>query len=93
MHFTKTIISFLAITGFAAAQLEDQHPDLAAREAAREEYLEARDEYLAARENYILEKRKAPAPTKGIMTCAIRGQGVCGYCAANAKIGSTCRCH
>lgn len=64
MHFTKTIISFLAITGFAAAQLEDQHSDLVAREAAREEYLEARDEYLAARENYILAKRKAPAPTK-----------------------------
>jgi hypothetical protein len=64
MHFTKTIISFFAITGFAAAQLEDHHPDLAAREAAREEYLEARDEYLAARDNYLLEKRKAPAPTK-----------------------------
>ncbi|CAI6026780.1 unnamed protein product [Clonostachys chloroleuca] len=93
MHFTKTIISFLAITGFAAAQLEDQHSDLVAREAAREEYLEARDEYLAARENYILAKRKAPAPTKGIMVCAIRGQGVCGYCATNAKIGSTCPCH
>jgi hypothetical protein len=64
MHFAKTIISFFAMTGFAAAQLEDHQTGLAARQAAREEYLEARDVYLAARDNYLMEKRKVPALTR-----------------------------
>ncbi|VUC25808.1 unnamed protein product [Clonostachys rosea] len=102
MHFTKAILS-LAVLGFTTAQLEDNNPGLAARQAAQEAFLEARDVYLAARDDYLLEKRKNPpparmgncikSPNQGIMTCAIRGVGVCGYCSANAKIGSTCRCN
>ncbi|CAG9956630.1 unnamed protein product [Clonostachys rosea f. rosea IK726] len=98
MHFTKTIVSVLAVAGFAAAQADDlDRRDL---ENAREQYLAARDEYIEARDLY----RRKEAPTHAgycnkadhhstTLWCLSRRTGtVCKQCKPKAKVMDPCTC-
>ncbi|CAI6092462.1 hypothetical protein V2G26_007456 [Clonostachys chloroleuca] len=95
MHPTKTIISLLAIAGFAQAdRLNSREVDV-----AREQYLVARDEYIQKRSLYL---RNAPSHSgycnkaqnnSKTLYCLSRKTGtVCGVCKPNAKVMENCQC-
>ncbi|CAH0057533.1 unnamed protein product [Clonostachys solani] len=98
MHFTKTIVSLLAVAGFAAAQADDlDRRDLA---AAREQYLAARDEYIEARDLYRRKEKpthegycnKADHNSKTLWCLSRRTGTVCGQCKPNARALDKCLC-
>ncbi|VUC24006.1 unnamed protein product [Clonostachys rosea] len=98
MHLTKTLVSLVAVAGFAAAQADNiERRDL---DAAREQYLAARDEYIEARDLY---RRKNKVTHEGYcnkadhnsvtLWCLSRRTGtVCGQCPPNARPMDPCRC-
>ncbi|VUC25809.1 unnamed protein product [Clonostachys rosea] len=99
MHFIKSLVSFIALTGFAAAQYADDedYAGLSRREVseiAQEEYLAARDEYIEKRD---LFRRAGPMgvcqffPKTGGLVC-VRGKSACGICRRDMKVGQACAC-
>ncbi|CAH0045872.1 unnamed protein product [Clonostachys solani] len=101
MHFIKSLVSLVALAGFAAAQYaeEEDYAGLSRREVseiAHGEYLAARDEYIEKRELFRRLGGNGSCMGSGMpgnsKFCYKNGKP-CGPCRSSAKIGEYCLCN